>query len=345
MSIFALGCMLGSLPSGYLADRLGRKRAMVYLALLFTAGAAVQLSTISMPMLYTGRAVCGFAVGGLSMIAPLYQSEIAPARARGVVVTMQTVAITGGILLSSLLNIVLQHWRLGWRLSYGGSILFSTLLLTSMSFMPESPRWLLSQGLEEAVEVLHRVRCPEEVKAELAIISSSSTSDPTTQALDWRQTVRHLLSYRTSMAMAVSILSQLSGINGIVYFAPEIFAKNGAAASGALIASLVVTTINFLGVFIALFMVDRAGRRLLLVFGGLSMSACMALCALLSSVGSGWPGRDRVMVALVSLYAGSFAASWDGAGWMVPAEMFPQQVIRRQREREGVALSWSIGWH
>jgi len=221
---FALGCVFGSLPSGFLVDRFGRARTLQGLTFIFTVGALVQLLSNGMAMLYAGRVISGVGCGGLSMAATLYQSEIAPNCIRGLIVSMQQLAVTFGIFLAGLFNIGLQHWDEGWRLSYGGKSFFSTILFIALFFMPESPRWLVAHGrTDEAKEALGKIRHADEVEPEFQAIVEAVEEERSErteeQTVGWSSlfSSHELMSYRTLVGFMVQLFQQFTGINAVMY--------------------------------------------------------------------------------------------------------------------------------
>jgi len=233
-------------------------------------------------------------------------------------------AITFGIFLAGILNIGLQHWEEGWRLSYGGKIVFSTTLLVSMVFMPESPRWLISNGRkEEGLQALHRIRFEEEVEIEYLIIAEKVEAEMAMQTNSGGATCVDLFSreglmwYRTMMGFMIQLLQQCTGINTVMYFAPIIFARF-LSSSGAIAANMGVSLVNFLSTFIALYLFDCAGRRILLVAGGMGMAMFTALFATFTSSLFDYTNDRGIGVALITYSALLSSVSpgpgglWDG---------------------------------
>ena len=345
-AMFTLGCVLGTLPSGYLVDRFGRKGSIMGLTVIFSIGAIIQLFPMNINGLYAGRFICGVGIGSLSMASTLYQSETAPAHVRGFVVAIQQLAITFGILLAGALNVALQHWDEGWRISYGGNVVFSIMLLIMMFFMPESPRWLMSKGREEeATAALHATRFEDEVEPELYMIRQAIEEERALEESEgtWMDLVsnKELMSYRTAVGFFVQFLQQFTGINAVMYFAPLIF-SDFLSPSAAIGANLSVAAVNFLGTFIALYLVDRAGRRILFVSGGMGMALFTALFAIFTSSLFDYKANTSVGIALicfVALYVVNFSYSWGPLGWIVPAEIFPQNL-----RGKGMTITTLANW-
>ena len=342
-SIFTLGRMVGALSSGWLSDRFGRRKSMMGLSAAFTVTSILLLYPVNMKGLYAGRFLCGVMVGALSTPAVLYQSEIAPAHARGLVGSMQELALCLGYVLAGAINVAVQDWEEGWRISYGGGIVFSFILVVAMAFMPESPRWLIAHGYDtEAVKSLRTLRYEEEVDGELYIIRqgleeerSRLSSGPEAGWLDLVRS-KDLMSYRNFVAVAVMCFAQLSGIGVISSFTPMIFGQF-LTPSGAIAANLGVSAAEFVAVVMSLRFVEHMGCRILLVAGAVWMAIPMALFALFTSSLFDYKHNAAIGYALIAffcLFAVNFAYSWGALGWIVPAEIYSQQL-----RGKGVAIA------
>lgn len=164
-ALFGVGAALGALFAPRMFNHKGRRTTMSTGAICFTIGAAVQAAAVSMPMLYVPRLLSGFGIGMLSMCSPVYIAEVAPESHRGQLATLWQVAITAGIVLVSILNIWLAEWSEGWRISYGGNIVFSVALLAMLTIMPESPHFLVSKNRhDDARRALAKVRFEDQIE-------------------------------------------------------------------------------------------------------------------------------------------------------------------------------------
>lgn len=342
---FTLGCITGSMPSGYIADYMGRRGAIIFLGIIFTIGAIMQGLTININMLYTGRFISGFSVGALSMVSSCYQSEISPTHIRGFIVSLQQLGITIGILLAGLFNVIIQDWDLGWRISYGGKSLFSIILVIAMFFMPESARWLMTHhNRDKAILSLQRLRYENEIDDELQVISESIANEQSCNSnVEWLDLFRkkEYMNYRTMVGIVIQLSQQMSGINAIMYFSPIIF-QTFLSTSESLIANVAVNVSNVLATLIALKYVDRVGRRILLICGGIGMGLFTGIFALLSSSLFNYESDKRIGYSLIIftiLYVINFAYSWGPLGWVVASEIFPQQI-----RGKGMTLTTFANW-
>ena len=178
-----------------------------------------------MPVLQAARVIAGFATGSLSMCSPVYTVELVPEHVRGVLPTLWQLAITFGILVASTANLGLQKWSEGWRISYGGNILFSVFLMGGLVFMPESPRWLVGHGrVEEAREAMSTTRYPEEVEAEMEELDLECKAEQERGVTSWSDVfyVEHKMRYRLLLGIALQTTQQMCGINTIMFYAPTI---------------------------------------------------------------------------------------------------------------------------
>ena len=253
---------------------LGRRVAIIIASALFTAAAAVQTASVNMDMMYAGRFFGGMAIGMVSTIVPMYISECAPEHFRGQLSTMWQLAVTVGIVIAGALNIPLATWEEGWRISYGGNIVFSLALLILMTFsMPESPRWLVANGkTDQATKVLNRLRFPFEVPLEIEEIQSKVDEEKANGKGSWLDLFRNdnRMCYRTLLGAGLQLFQQLSGINAIMFFAPAMFSRFF-STEAALYGTLAINVVNHFATYITFGTVDRFGRVALMVSSGAGM--------------------------------------------------------------------------
>jgi len=343
-SVFALGAVAGSIPSGYFTDKFGRRPTLMLYAMIFIVSAVIMGVSPNVACLDVGRFIGGIGVGGLSMATTMYQSEIAPERIRGMLVALQQLSITFGIFLAALFNVGLQHWSQGWRFSYMGNGFFAVALLVLIFFCPESPRWLHKVGrVDEAKATLHKVLNDDEVEHEYDMICQDERVALAAAKSKWSDLFRahHHMSYRTFVGTMVLFLQQFTGINAIMYFAPVIFA-DFLSSNLALLANLLLQFLNFVSTFITIACVDKFGRRTLLIYGSFMMAVFSYVVAILSSHSFNY-NESNVLAALIvvfcALYVISFAYSWGPVGWIVPAEIFPMHL-----RGKGMSITTTGNW-
>ena len=310
---------------------------MIGLSFACTIASAIYLNPVNMYGMYTGRFLCGFMVGAISTPAILYQSETSPTHARGLIGSFQELAIAFGILFGGLINVGLAGWEDGWRISYGGNMVFSASMCACMYFLPESPRWLMAHGREEeALECVKKIRYEDEVEAEMMImrevVKEETTHPSSNSSGSWSElmSTKELMSYRTPIAVLVLCLVPIcTGISTVMILTPLIFGSF-LSPEGAIAANLAVAATDFVANLLATFLlIDRAGRRTLLTMGSLLMALSLAFFAIFTSSLFDFKSDKSVAIALVcflSFYIINFAYSWGPLSWIVPAEVLPQHL-------------------
>ena len=320
------GAVVGAAVGGLLTDRLGRRITLLLAGALFALGAVGTALAPTVPWLVVGRVMVGAAIGTASFATPLYISEISPASARGALVSLNQLAITGGILVSYLVDYALADSG-GWRWMLGLAAVPAAALGVGMLLLPESPRWLLARGSADAARaVLERCRGGLPVEAELEDIQAGLRQRSGTWADLFSPRVRPAL----VVGLGLAVLQQVSGINTVIYYAPTIFQTAGfASAAAAILATVGVGTVNVLATVVAMRLVDRVGRRPLLLasLGGMAASLGGLALTFAGSPGTGVSGG--LVVACLMLYVGSFAIGMGPVFWLLIAEIYPLPVRGR----------------
>ncbi|GAB6167054.1 arabinose-proton symporter AraE [Thermostilla marina] len=320
-----LGCAVGAAFIGPLADRFGRKRMLILTAVLFAVSAVASAFPNTLWPFVFARMLGGLAVGAAALLSPAYIAEVAPARLRGSLVTLCQIAIISGMLVVSIVNWQIaragdEAWNVavGWRWMFASETLPAIFFFVCLLFVPESPRWLVKRGrLDEARRVLARVSGASAADREIAEIEEAMNAEQGT----WRE----LLSpgYRTILwlAIALAVLQQVTGINAIVYYTPKIFASAGASDTTALLRTAVMQGVNLAVTVVALLVIDRLGRKPLL----LCTSAAMFLAlAFLAGVFAVQPSPNLVFIGVLA-YIAAFAIGMGPVVWVVLAEIFPNR--------------------
>jgi SP family galactose:H+ symporter-like MFS transporter len=278
----------------------------------------------------------GIAIGIASFTAPLYISEISPANVRGKLVSLNQLMITIGIVCSYAADYALAGAR-QWRWMFGLAAIPAAILLLGLFFVPESPRWFMRRGARaRAREVLARIRRPSEVDEELAEIEASLEQQKGTWRELWSPSLRPAL----AIGIALAVFQQFTGINTVIYYAPTIFQLAGLRSnSAAILATVGVGAINVLLTVVALWLLDRVGRRPLLLYGIVGMVVSLGL------LGAGFlsPHWTHVLaelsVACVMAYVASFAISLGPVFWLIISEIYPLKVRSR-----AMALATMANW-
>jgi sugar porter (SP) family MFS transporter len=322
-SLLLVGCMVGAFIGGRVADRIGRRPTLAVTALVFIVGVLLAAFTPDFPVLILARFVIGLAVGTSSMVVPLYIGEMVPARARGALVSLNQLAITVGILAAYLVDYGLSGSG-DWRLMFGLAAVPAAILFIGMLFQRESPHWLIGQGRDEQAQTaLRRLRGPDDdIDAEIEEV----------RRLSRRQGgYRELLAPEIRPALLVGVLlavfQQITGVNTVIYYAPTLLQSAGLGSSAAILAEVCVGGINVLLTIVAVWLMDRVGRRPLLLVGttGMLMGLITVACAFIG--GSHLTGAAAI-VAIVGLmwFQGSFAIGLGPVFWLLIAEIYPLKV-------------------
>ena len=339
-----LGAMAGAALAGPLSDTLGRRRLIMIAAVTFTVGAIAAAAAPSAWALVGARVILGLAVGCAALVVPLYLSEIAPTRLRGAIGSLNQLMIVVGILVAFIVNAILASSG-DWRLMLGLAAIPSLILLVGMAFMPETPRYLVTQGEEdEAKEVL------EELKSD----DAPAEDDPDQKVDEIREVddreegggfellkekwVRPAL----VVAIGLAVFQQLVGINTIIYYAPTTLTSVGYGAEGAIYANLAIGTLNVAMTVLAIRLVDRVGRKPMLLAGLVGMIASLVILGVGTEVLAkpDSPGDPAAILTLLCLagFIASFAATWGPVVWVVLPEVLPLSV-------RGTAMGLAIFLH
>lgn len=345
VSCALLGCIAGVAFSGYLSDRIGRRKVLFIAAVLFLISAVGFASAEAYSFLIFFRIMAGMGVGVASNVSPLYISEVAPSHKRGRLVTFYQLAITIGILSAYISNLFLQrnaaayngnadglfHWLFiahVWRGMFIVGVIpalaFSLLLLV----VPESPRWLVQFGKDEkAFNILTKINGEVIAKTELTAIKEMATQ----KKRGFAELMRLPLSKLLALAMILTALSQFSGINGVIFYGPTIMKSAGIVTGDALLYQVILGAANMLFTFIAIFKVDSWGRRPLYLVGSLAAALALAFtgfCFMMNI--TGW-----LMLGCMMLFLLFFAFSLGPLKFVISTEIFPTHI-------RGTALSVCI---
>lgn len=330
-SSLLLGCVVGASVAAFTSDRFGRKRVLLGAAALFTLssiGAALPRDLLEFSV---ARLLGGVAIGIASTLSPLYIAEISPAQKRGLLVSLNQLAIVTGILLSYSVNYLLTGaGPANWRWMFASAAVPSILFLLTLLFIPESPRWLVQKGREQEAELfLAQIVGPQAASGEIAAIQST-ISEESGDLLD--PTFRKAL----IVAILIALFSQFTGINTIIYYGSLVFLEHvpHQTASTALWANVIIGAINFVATVAGMLLIDRSGRKPLLLsaFGGMAGSL-LAVSAAIHFQASG-----TIVLIFVLTYVGCFAVGVGTGTWVLMAEICPTRVRGRAMSVATVCL-------
>lgn len=322
-----LGCMIGVFVAGFMNDLFGRKKVLVGCAILFLVSAIGTALPQNVWVFVIYRLIGGIGVGAASMTSPLYIAEVSPARIRGLMVSLNQLAIVFGMLAVYFVNYAISQrgdelWNVehGWRWMFASESIPAVTFLVLLLLVPESPRWLVKRlRAGEALKVLTRINGRKAAEKEI-----TSIKEIVQRQQDW---VSQLLSRRTVVAIVIgsilAVLQQVTGINVFLYYAPEIFkAIAGAETDVAMLQTIVVGAVNMLFTLIAIATVDSLGRKPLMVLGYCGMA--ISLGALGTAA---YYHRTEVWVLLFILsYIACFALSVGPVTWVILSEIYPTRI-------------------
>jgi SP family xylose:H+ symportor-like MFS transporter len=335
-----VGCLIGAFVSDYLSTKLGRKKTMMVAAVLFVLNSIGTAIPDSFSMFVVFRIVGGVGVGLASMVVPMYIAEIAPPKRRGALVGNYQLAIVIGIVMVYFVNyfIALQgdaQWNLttGWRWMFGSEIIPSVLFLLFIFLIPESPRWLfLSNKNEQSIAVLKKINSEEEAQMVLEEIKKSISKEDRSQ---WKNLVNPNFKKALLVGVGLSILQQLTGINAILYYAPEIFKSLGSSTDASLLETSILGVVNLIFTLVAIKLVDKMGRKPLLYIGSVGMTVSLAVVGFFiynNTIGN-------YLLPFLILFMASFSISWGPIVWVLLSEIFPNKI-----RSLALAISVFIQW-
>ncbi len=333
------GAAIGALIGGRLADLFGRRKLLIATAIIFAAGAILCALASSATILAVGRIIVGFGIGLSSSGVPVYISEVAPAEARGWQVSLFQLAITVGILLAYLVDYAFAPSQ-GWRWMFGLAIVPAAIFGVGMLFLPESPRWLLRRAKRDTARaMLARIRGTNDVAAEFRDIEQSVAKAPESGRFSDLFTA----SLRPALAVGIglAIFQQITGINTVIYYAPLIIQRAGiSSASGAILATAGIGAVNVLVTILSMWLIDRAGRRPLLLTGIAGMAITLGLLGLVFHMPQATGGLAWLAVISMMAYVGSFAISLGPIFWLLISEIYPLKI---RNSAEGIAATFNWG--
>ena len=330
------GCMIGVIFAGFLSDKFGRKKVLILSAILFFISAVGSSIPNNLTQFVLARLIGGVGVGIASMLSPMYISEIAPAKIRGTLVTLYQLAIVIGINLVYYINLQIAssgdaQWNLdiGWRIILASEVIPGLLFFIMLFFIPESPRWLASKGkIDSAKAIIEKINGQNKSAELLNEIQDSFKEEKGSILILFTSGLRMAI----VVGMFLAFFSQITGINAIIYYAPEIFKNIGFGADSAMFQTVIIGTVNTIFTFVAIAFIDKYGRRTLLLWGISGMIICLGGVGLMFhfELSSGpW------LLLFILGFIASFAMSLGPIPWVLISEIFPTKF-------RGVAMSISI---
>lgn len=342
-----LGCIPGAMLAGFLSDRWGRRKVLYLCAVLYAVSGLLSAVPRTFPEFLAARFVSGLGIGASSMICPIYIAELAPAAKRGRLGSLFQMGIVIGIFLTLFINARIQSlgdetWNttVGWRWMLGAEVAPAVLLLALLSLVPESPRWLIQAGREdEAQQILERVGGPGHATAEITAVRQVLAQEEGR----FRELFQPRFRRPLLIAVAIMALSQFCGINAIMYYSTKIFTTAGAGVQDTLSITFVIGTakvpftlnaftaswliglVNVVFTLVAIALVDKAGRRPLLLVGlAVQALALVAVAAMFH-----WQVGVLGLFAAIVAFIAAFAMALGPISWILCSEIFPTKLRGR----------------
>ena len=322
-----LGCIIGAMYSGKLSDQVGRKKVLMLSALLFTVSSVGTALAPNLWFFVVFRIIGGMGIGIASMLSPMYISEMAPAAIRGRLISIFQLGIVTGILVIYFVNAYIagihnEHWNIsaGWRWMFGSGAIPSMIFILLLITVPESPRWLAQQKRNpEALAILTRINGASAAQQELDSINDTLKDENPVSLSDIKEPK---LKQALGIGILLAVFSQFTGINAIMYYAPEIFKSTGVGSDSAFMQTILVGVINVIFTFVAIRYVDLWGRKKLLLLGTSGMAVCLFI------VGLAFYRQQQGYIVLIAIlgYIACFAMSLGPLTFVVIAEIFPTKV-------------------
>ncbi|KAJ7634908.1 general substrate transporter [Roridomyces roridus] len=357
VSALTLTALLSALLSAYISDYMGRRMSMRIGALIYIVASVIQMFAPNFQGIIVGRLIQGFGTGILSTAVPIYQCEIAPAKRRGMFISLETLWMTVGYSASSWLGYLFFFEKRNddsWRGPFGIQALVAVLLFGWSWLLPETPRWLIANGFKNeamwTLADLHADGDPTDPEVEqsfsliLAAIEKEQENGRTAPWSDLFKTKDGMLR-RTIMAWTAQMFGQLNGINALLHFLPETLMHSGFTVPQALFYSAICSISYLLGTIPALVLVDGCGRRPFLLAGSAALALALIIIGSLRLCNERWPDRIDILggahgiVASMSVYFAVFASTWGPVPWILSAELFSTKY-----RAKGMAVATVADW-
>tara|TARA_R110002126_G_C10490551_1_gene503856 strand:+ start:35327 stop:36865 length:1539 start_codon:yes stop_codon:yes gene_type:complete len=286
----SFAAMIAMLFSGRLSDKIGRKKILLYVAFLYAISAVLSALATSYEMLYIARMIGGLAFGAALVLAPMYIAEVSTAKNRGKLVAIQQLNIVLGFFAAFLSNYFFNIYNTPestfltdtnvWRWMLGVELIPALLYFIALFFVPKSPRWLfLKEKVEEAKKVLYQIHGKKIAEIEIDLIKENTDSEENKTKVNILELIKPSLRFLFVVGLVVGILQQITGINAVYFYATSIFKQTGIGTDAAFSSGILLSSITVVFTLISMYLIDRVGRRPLLLVGTLGISISLLLCA------------------------------------------------------------------
>ncbi|WJY65209.1 Major myo-inositol transporter IolT [Corynebacterium aquatimens] len=340
-AMLLVGAAIGALGGGAVADKLGRRMTLIIAGVFFVAFSLWCAFAGSPAMLGAARTFLGVAVGAVSIVAPMYISEMVPAAVRGRLVSLNTLMIVVGQLMAYVVNSLLAPWG-NWHLMLGLAAVPGAVLAVGMFFLPDTPVWLAREG--RAAEA-HAVAARTGIETdELAEETAKDAALRQAQRGQWRTLMEtRWMRWTVFVAALLGITQQVTGVNAIVYFAPTMMNKVGLSTSNSVYTAMVIGVVSVVACWVGLMLVDRIGRKRLLVGGLVCNVVFLSLLAVVYRSAENNSGLALVALACMALFIASQQSAVSPTTWLLISEIVPPQIRGVGMGLAGLAL-WTMNW-
>jgi sugar porter (SP) family MFS transporter len=335
-SALLVGALLGAAGASMLGDRYGRKKSLIFSALLFAISPLAAAAANTVTVFSAARIVCGLATGLASVLTPIYIAEISPSKHRGALVSLNQLGIVIGILTAYIASWALADFGPNsWRWMLAVAIAPSLLFLGGLFAIPESPRWLITRGRQsEAEKTLIRLVGEKHARQEIESVASAAA----TEKGSWREVFSADMRKRLAVGMLLALFSQITGVNAVLYYGSVIVSEHFPTQSAgmALAANIIVGTVNLISTIVAMIFLDRWGRRIILMTASTGMGIALSTLVVgLNVVGA----PPTLMLVSIVFYVACFALGMGPGPWLIISEIFPTKVRGR-----AASIATSILW-
>ncbi|CAL5869715.1 uncharacterized protein PFLUO_LOCUS3945 [Penicillium psychrofluorescens] len=348
-SILSAGTFIGALLGGGISEHIGRRTTIMSSCLVFAIGVAIQVGAINVTGLVAGRFIAGLGVGGVSATVILFVSEISPRRVRGLLVSVYQWAITIGLLVASGVDQACKDMpdRTSYRVPIGLQFIWAAILAVGLFFLPESPRYYVRRDrMDDALRSLERVRgqsgTARGIQAELAEIKANFEYEKQIASTSWADCFKGGLAARGNLRRVIAgtslqMFQQWTGINFIFYYGTTFFQQIG--MSNAFLMSTIMNVVNVVTTPASFYMIEKFGRRALLLWGACIMCVCEFIVAIVGIADITGRAANMCLIVFTCCYVASFATTWGPAAWVVIGEIYPLPI-----RAKGVALATASNW-
>ncbi len=326
-----VGCVIGTMITGYVSDRYGRKLPLTIAAGIFMVSSVLMGWASSYSMLIVWRIIAGIGVGAASMLSPLYIAEVSPAAIRGRMVSVNQLTVVVGILLAYFSSYFLAGVEDNWRWMFTSGAAPALLFFICVFLVPESPRWLLSKGyVEKARSVLGKISGEENADKGIAAIQSGMQHQVKGK---WSDLMRPGIGFLVGLGITIAVFQQISGANAIFFYAPIIFEKAGMDVSSQLFQQIIIGAVNLIFTVVAMQLVDKVGRKKLMLAGSSLMAFWLLLVGLCFHFNF---FEGYILTLLVLAFIATYASTLAPVTWVLISEIFPTRI-------RGLAVSLATG--